>query len=249
MKKNIYHTAAFALCFFCAFQSPAQENDPLYSKSLSLGVNSDAFTGLDLGYLQESSISGLPSCYYVTLNIPLLSSIAQKKLDTWEIKAGAKLELIRLNRFTMLTDLSLFSIRHKQSLGTFLPFGFNLKITPAYRVKNGYIGFQTMFKQVLFTHIRHSDYVKERYNGIYDSNGGLMDIEPQNGFYQFTGNHLYYGIEGMFQLSNKLNMYVDLGLINYLSHYTGMFDSMMFGQIPFYTHIHFNYDIGRTGNY
>ena len=72
-----------------------------------------------------------------------------------------------------------------------------------------------------------------------------MDIHPQNGFYLLTGNHLYYGIEGMFRLSNKLDMYFDLGMINYISQYTGLFDSMMFGQIPFYTNIRLNYKIGK----
>lgn len=233
----------FALCFIFILQCPAQENEFPYSKSLSFGINSDAFTGLDLGYLQEASISNLPSYYYIKLNIPLLSSVAQKKLDTWEINAGARLDLFGRKRMTVLTDFSLFSIRHKQSLGTFLPFGFKLKLSPACRIKNGYIGIQCMYKQTLFTYIKHSEYVKERFNEIYDSNNKIMEIQPQNGLYLFTGNHLYYGIEGMFQLSNKLDMYFDLGMINYISQYTGLFDSMMFGQIPLYTNIRLNYEL------
>jgi len=241
-KKPIHRTCIFLLlCIACNQQGNAQDKDHLYSKKLSIGINSDAFTGLELGYIQESSISGIPSYYYINLNIPVLSSIKQKKLDTWELKTGANLELIMQNRLVVRTDFNLFTIRHTQSLGTFMPLGFNLKITPARVTKKGYIGFQTIFKQVLFTHITHSDYIKERFDEIYDSDNNLMELEPQNGFYLFTGNQLYYGIEGTFKISDNLDIYFDLGLIHYFSKYTGFLDSMMFGQIPFYMNLQLNW--------
>jgi hypothetical protein len=246
MKEKIYPMfVVLSLCFICIQQGHAQETKPLYSKGLSFGMNSEAFTGLELGCFQESSISDIPSYYYINMNIPLLSSIKQKKLDTWELKAGTQLELIRRNRWMMFTDFSLFSIRHTQSLGTFMPLGFNLKITSARMTKNGYIGFQSMFKQVLFTHITHSDYVKEKYDEIYDADNNLLELKPQNGFYLFTGNQLYYGIEGAFNISSNLDMYFDLGLIHYFSKFTGFFDAMMFGQIPFYMHLQLNYKLGK----
>lgn len=247
MKKKISILFFILSAFLTGIQdADAQESNSLSSKRLSVGLNSDAFAGLELGYLQELSILSIPSRYYIKLNVPLLSSVEQKKLDTWEIKVGVTIDLLKSKDFLFLTDVNLFSIKHTQALGTFLPFGINLKLTPAYRTKNGYIGIQAMFKQTMFTYIRHSEYVKERFSEIYDSNNNLIETQAQNGFYLFTGNHLYYGIEGMFSLSNKLDLYFDLGLIDYISKYTGFFDSMMFGQIPFYTNVQLNYLIGKN---
>jgi hypothetical protein len=226
----------------------AQESNSLYPKGLSIGVNSDAFTGMELGYIQPVTILSFPSYYYVRLNVPLLSSIKQKKLDTWEVKVGTTQELYSQNKFILLTDFNLFSIKHSQSLGTFVPLGFNLKVTPAYLTKNGYIGFQTSYNQVLFTYIRHSEYVKESFREIYDVNNQLLDIKPKNGFYAFTGSHLSFGLEGMFRLSDRLKMYYDFGLRDYLSKYTGLFNAMMYGQIPFYADIQFNYKIKQNEN-
>lgn len=246
MKKKSYHMILFFLvCMLLIHYIEAQESENLYSNSFIVGVNSDAFTGLDLGYLQNSTISGLPSCCYLKLNIPLLLSVKQKKLDTWELKIGTSLELMKHKRFILLSDFNLFSIKHSQILGTFLPFGINMRLTPGYRTRNGYIGFQTQYRQVLFTYIRHSEYVKERFQEIYDSNGKLMEMKPSNGLSAFTGSQLRYGIEGMFKISKRINMYYDLGLVNFLSKYTGNFDAMMYGQIPFYTDIQLNYKINQ----
>jgi hypothetical protein len=120
--------------------------------------------------------------------------------------------------------------------------------TPGYRTKNGYIGFQTNYKQVLFTYINHSEYVKERFSEIYDSNNKLIEMKPRNGFYAFTGSHLSFGLEGMFKLSGRFNVYYDFGVRDYLSKYTGLFNSMMFGQIPIYADIQLNYKIGDNEN-
>lgn len=239
---------SFSVFVICIQEAYTQEAGSLFPNSLSIGMNSDAFTGLELGYNQPVNVFSLPSCYYFKLSVPLLSSIKQKKLDTWEIKVGTTLELYSQQKFILLSDVNLFSIKHTQSLGTFIPVGFNLKLTPGYRTKNGYIGFQTSYNQVLFTHIRHSEYVKERFNGIYDSNNKIVDVKPRNGFYALTGSHLSYGLEGMFKLSGRFNMYYDFGVRDYLSKYTGLFNSMMFGQIPFYADIKLNYKINQNGN-
>lgn len=229
-------------------ESHAQETNSLFPNSISFGMNSDAFMGMEFGYNHPMTLYSVPLCYYVKLNVPFLSSIKQKNLDTWEIKVGTAQELISQNRLIVLTDFNLFSIKHTQSLGTFVPFGFNLKVTPAYRTRNGYIGFQACYNQVLFTYIRHSEYVMERFRDIYDVNNQLLDIKPKNGFYAFTGSHLSFGLEGMCKLSGRFNMYYDFGLRDYLSKYTGLFDAMMFGHIPIYVDIQLNYKISQNGN-
>ncbi len=238
----------FSASLLCLRESHAQEQGPLPPQSISVGLNSDAFSGLELGYHQPVTMFSLPSCYYVKLNVPLLSSIKQKKLDTWEIKLGTTQELYGKNRFILLSGFYLFSIKHTQSLGTFLPAGFNLTLTPAYRTKNGYLGLQTSYNQVLFTYIRHSEYVKESFREIYDADNRLLDIKPRNGFYGFTGSHLSFGLEGMHIFSGRMSICYDLGLTDYLSRYTGLFNSMMFGQVPFYANIQFNYNIRKNEN-
>lgn len=102
-----------------------------------------------------------------------------------------------------------------------------------------------MFKQVLFTYIRHSDYAKESFKEIVDSNSKFIEMGPQNGFYRFTGNHLYYGLEVSVKFSDNLDLYFNLGLIHYFSKYTGFFDSMMFGQILFYMNLQLNCTINN----
>lgn len=133
---------ALLVCFNCMHQGQAQESEHIYNKGFSIGMNSDAFASLGPGYFQESSISGIPSYYYVKMRLPLLSSIKQKKLDSWEIEAGANFELVNRNKILLLTDFSLFTIRHKQSLGTFQPLGFNLKLHPPVVQKMDISGFR-----------------------------------------------------------------------------------------------------------
>jgi hypothetical protein len=243
--KNYYIIVFFLVCWIGIRQCLAQDHKNVSSNSLSVGVNSDAFMGLGIGYLRGSALSGIPISYYFNLNVPLLSSVMQMKLDTWELEAGATLEPIRKNWFIFRTDGSLFAMKHTQQLGTFIPLGIALKLTPAYHLNKGYIGFQVMFKQVLVTHIHHSAYVREKFREIYSMDSSLSNKGPQNGFYAFTGRSLYLGIEGMFQVSSRADIYFDLGMIDYLSKYTGLLDAMMFGQIPIYTSIQLNYRIGN----
>jgi len=233
------------LCLSSIPPGHAQEGPQMRSNNVLLGVNSDVFAGLELGYLRGSSLAGVPASYYITFNIPLLSSLSQKKLDSWELEIGAHLAPIRHHKYMVRTDLSLFAIRHIQTLGSFLPLGCKLKLTPALRTKNGYIGFQIRFQQVLCTYINPSEYVKERFEDIYNRENSLMEVKPKSGFYSFTGSHLYLGLEGMIAISGRLELYGDLGMVNYLSEYTGAFDSMMFGQIPLYTHIQLKYKLGK----
>lgn len=85
----------------------------------------------------------------------------------------------------------------------------------------------------------------EEMQNIYNSNGELLDMQPQDGFYSFTGNQLGYGIEGKFKLNNRLDMFFDWGIIDYLSKYTKGFDSMMYGQVPFYMDVRFDYKFSK----
>ncbi len=223
----------------------AQESESLRSHNILIGMNSDAFAGLEIGYVRGSSLGGKPVSMYLKFNMPLLSSCSQMKIDSWELEAGTGLAPIGQDRFILRTDLSLFAIKHTQILGDFFPLGCKLQMTPSVRTKKGYLGFQIRYQQVLCTYVDPSAYVAERFDDIYNRENQLMEMKPKSGFYPFTGSHLCLGVEGMFATSERLSLYADLGMINYLSEFTGTFDSMMFGQIPFYTHIRLKFRLGR----
>jgi len=224
-------------------KSYAQEIENQNFNFVSANINSDAFTGFEFGYNHFATISTKNVFFYAKLNIPLMLSVKQKKIDTWELKFGAASEIYEFNKFLLITDFNLFTIRHKQDLGTFLPIGFNLRLTPSLKTKNGYWGFQIKYNQTITTYIKHSDIVKERFNDLTDKNGQPLNLEPENGFYSFTGNSINYGIETKFNLSEKMNIYFDIGITQFLSKYTKGFDAMMFGQVPFYMDLQLNHKI------
>jgi len=246
--KKLIHILLFV--FFMIFSSShnlqAQTNSNTTASFVTAAINSDAFTGLEFGYLHGSNIADNSILYYARINIPIFLSLKQKRLDTWEIKFGAEATVVDNDKFLLLSDLNVFILRHKQILGTFLPIGFNIKITPAYKMKNGYLGFQAIFNQVCATYINHSDYIKDTFNDITTSTNQLYSTEPQNGFYDLTGNSLNLGLESKFKINDSLEMYFDLGMTNYLSKYTSLFDAMMFGQIPFYLDIRMDYMLSQN---
>lgn len=86
---------------------------------------------------------------------------------------------------------------------------------------------------------------REKKATIQRRDGNPLFIAPVNGFFCGTGSQIHSGISGAFRISDRNTMGFNLGLVNYLSPYTGGFDSMMFGQIPFYAAVRFNYRIGR----
>lgn len=232
MKKIIFFLTIFSCIIF-------GEN----GNYASIGVNSDSFTGLEIGRANGPEIWNDAIIYYAKINIPLALSIEQKNIDTWEFKLGVKGKVFSKNKLLINGDFNLFMIKHNQVLGTFYPFGYSIKLTPSYENKRGYVGFQTEWNQVITTYIYHSDITKERFEDIETSSGERYISEPENGFYNFTGHSLNYGVETALKSNDKVYTYFEAGVRDYLSKYTSGFDSVMYGQLPFYMSFNINYKV------
>ena len=219
---------------------------PLFSQTgnqnFSLGLNSDALGGMELGYAQQPGfLKGKNLQLYVRFSIPLLLAAKDKSTDTWEIKLGARSKLFKKNNFGLLGDVQLFMMHHQQILGNFMPLGMNARLTPCYHFSKGYLGFQVNWNQILATHISHSSYVKNTFKNISAADETQLNIYPKDGWYGATGSFFSFGLESAWELGRQFTFYGDLGIINFSSPYTGLFDAMMMGQVPFYGNLRLLY--------
>ena len=226
----------------------ASLTQPLFSQTadpyFSLGVNSDAFGGMELGYAHNPGILKEKNLqFYVRFSIPLLRTVKDRAFDTWEIKIGARSELFNKNNVGTFGDIQLFLMHHHQILGEYIPLGMNVRFTPCYHFSEGYLGFQVNWNQIMATHISHSSYVKDTFENISVSDETLLNIHPKDGWYGDTGSHFSFGLEGAWELSRQFTFYGNLGLIKFSSPYSGLFDAMMMGQVPFYGNFRLFYKI------
>jgi len=231
---------------FMIFTSSAQwlAGDDSAIRSVSLGYTNNAFASLELGYAQNPGKFQKKNWQvYGRVGLPLLLMIKDHSLDSWKIELGAHTELVSLNKFSLMTDSYLFLIHHNQILGVFTPVGVNLSLMPAYPFKQGYLGIQVRWNQTVATHISHSNYVKNTFAGLSTLDNRIMNIHPENGWYGFTGSHLDFGIGGIRTLGSKCMLSAELGVVDYLSPYTGFFDALMMGQVPFYLEMRFFYKL------
>lgn len=225
--------------FAQTFSSNEQDN-----KYLSFGLNSDSFTGFELGYEQKPGILREKDLsIYLRFSFPLLLTVRDRSFDTWEVKLGMNSKLFIVNEFGVIGDINFFLIHHNEILGEFIPLGVNLRITPSYSFDGGYIGLQLNWNQIIATHISHSQYVKESFENLNSIDNEILNIHPKDGWYTFTGSHLGFGIEGGWDVSQRFFLYGDIGIIKFSSLYSGMFDAMMMGQVPFYGNLRVLYKL------
>lgn len=210
-------------------------------QTISLGVSSDAFAGMELGYSRNPGIAKLKDLQvYARFSLPLLLTIRDRSLDSWEIDLGVNSGLIGSDRLGIIADLRFLLLHHDQVLGTFIPIGIDLSLTPAFRFQKGYVGPQLRWNQIIATHISHSEYVKNTFNGL---NTSEKDIQPQDGWYGSTGSYLGFGIEGGRNIGSRSFIHADLGIIQFTSPYTGLVDAMSMGQVPLYLDLRFHYKL------
>lgn len=209
---------------------------------ISLGINSDAFAGMELGYAQSPGTHQEKDLQiYARFSFPLLLTRKGNSFDSWELNLGANAELVTVGQFGTIADIRFFLIHHHQILGTFMPLGFNLRLTPAYHFQNGYLGFQINWNQTIATHISHAQHVKHTFADLNIADKNSMDIHPRDGWYGSIGSHVGFGIESGWVTGSRFFLYGDLGIINFSSPYTGLFDAMMMGQVPFYGNLRLFY--------
>ncbi len=241
MKRRIWivFNMLFALQTLYAQSIPAHDTA---NRIVSLGYTSDAFAGMALGYAQSPSI--LPEKdlqVYTRFSFPLLLAAKNRSFDSWEVALGANAGLFTTGKFGTIADIRVFLLHHNQVLGTFMPLGINLRLTPAYYFSGGYLGFQINWNQTIAAHISHSQYVKNTFSDLYSVNKKLMDFRPEDGWYGRTGSHVSIGIEGSRAMGSRYLLYGDLGTIKFSSPYTGIFDAMMMGQVPFFANVRLYY--------
>ena len=211
---------------------------------VSLGLTSDAFGAMEMGYAHDiPSSKQLSALYYVRFSIPVILAIKTKAVNAWEINAGVQSGLLTREKFSTRGEFRISFSRHKQILGHFMPMTLNIGLTPCYNIPKGYIGLQASWNQVLWTHISHSQYVQNSYQDITDAEGNILTVHPRDGWYTGTGSYVNIGIEGYRQMSQKIAIYAELGLTKYSSLYSGIFDAMMIGQIPFYSNLRLFYSM------
>jgi len=214
------------------------------TRSISLGYTSETFVSMELCYVQNLGIFQEKNLQiYGRVGFPLLMIVKNHSFDSWKIELGASTELVTTNKFIIIADTYLFLLHHEQVLGNFTPVGVNLCLTPAYHFTRGTLGFQVRWNQTLTTYISHSNYVKNTFTALSTLDNSKMIIHPRNGWYGFTGSHLDFGIEGCLAMGSRYMLSIDLGLVNYLSPYTGIFDGMMMGQVPFYLEVRLFYKL------
>jgi hypothetical protein len=213
-------------------------------RSINLGFSQDAFVAMDLGYSQNPGILKQSDLQvYARISVPIVLSIKDKSLDSWRFTLGINSGWQGVGRLGLITDVRCYVMHHKQVLGTFVPLGMKLTLTPAYKCPKGYLGFQFRWDQNLITHIAHSDYVKNTFTSITLSDNQLLDMHPEDGWYRSSGSHLGFGIEGGRTFGERSLVVVDLGILKFKSPYTGMLDAMSIGQVPLYLDMRLHYKI------
>lgn len=171
---------------------------------------------------------------YRTISVPVILVRKNGSFDTWRLDAGLISVILSANRFNLPGDLSMYFLSQRNILGDFSVIGAELKLTPALRFKNGYLGIPLKISLPVATHIRHSDLVSDTFDQIIGEDGNPIEAEPVDGWYATTGLSIRAGIGGSFAVEEKMTINSEFGFIWYPPRFTGIFDSMMIGQIPFY---------------
>ena len=87
MKTSLYFTAFFLFIVLCSSYSlQAQTNGKLTGNYVTAAINSDAFTGVEFGYLYGSEIADHPIRYYARINntVNILTTTIIKMRSTYE---------------------------------------------------------------------------------------------------------------------------------------------------------------------
>ncbi len=208
--------------------------------SITAGINSDGFFGLECGYKYKSKvIINNNELYWGShFQFPILINIKEGNIQDWEFRLSATSNVLHPSNYNINVGLSLYSIRHKQILGDFFTIGNNVRVTPRYMFKyKGYLGIQLELQNSIATHIFPSDYVASTYQELYDKNNKLICNSPKKGWYKSTGTSYKTGIEFFTPVSKKTGLYFDLGLQYFNSKYIHYFDNMAAGFVPLYMNI------------
>lgn len=229
--------------WICFVQMGIAQTNTFPNQSLSAAITADAFTGLEISYNNRFELFSKESIVKFNLNLPLLLNIQQKSVHALGVDISVENLTISKEKFMLLSEIGIDALYHHQVLGNFYPVSLHFRVTPSFKIKNGYIGFLFGFQQTVTSYIHFSNYVKQRFTEIYDISGNEINVNPQNGFYNFTGQQYEIGIAGRVGVFKKDFIYYETGYRDYLSAYTNAVNAMMFGQIPFFIKLRYDFAI------
>lgn len=244
MPGKLFLTLFFILACWHTAAAQLHRSDSSRDRTISLGYTTDAFAAIELEYAENPGILQKNNFHmYTRVSFPVLLAIKDESFDTWQLKAGIRSDLFADKKLGAIGDIRLFMMHHDQVLGSFIPLGVNIQLTPCCYFAKGYLGIQFTWNRVIATHISHSRYVDNTFTDITDASGREILLHPQGGWYGSTGSHVSIGIENRWDLGSKFSLYGDVGIMKFSSPYTGMFDAMMMGQVPFYGHLRLYYTL------
>lgn len=236
--KRLYRITALLLGFGAALPLFSEQPDPVSAPVVYLGISSDAFLGIDLGFTHPLAAEQPPERVYLeaygTLSLPVLLSISDGSLDTFAMGIGTTAEFRSSGRFSLFSDLELQALVHNDILGLSVPVIFSARMIPTLRFDTWYCGLNLQASAAVATYMHHGDTVDDTFRDIADGNGEPIDTAPTDGWYGPTGFAIRGGIELAGAPGGRVGYRISTGLVWYPSAYTGMLDAMMIGQIPFY---------------
>lgn len=229
-RKIIWIAVILCLSAFNAMAFPVSP-DTRSSQVVRMGVDSNAFLNYRIGY--SYAFGGLTEFGTRILlggnfSFPVFLAVSSGEFETFSFSFDAAAEILRLGDFSLMTDTQFFITFQDDVLGTFVPLGLSFSVMPALRFSRWYIGMNAEVNLPLLVHIRHSDYVKQTFVDS-GSEGG-----PVDGWYSMTSVSFKTGIASSVLLGRQMEIISELGCVWYPSPLSGIFDSMMIGQIPFY---------------
>ncbi|MBN2662506.1 MAG: hypothetical protein JXR68_02550 [Bacteroidales bacterium] len=237
MKYKFLKTTIFIFFLLISSFVDAQQNT---ANSINLGFNIESFASLDVEFQNNKCKISNKFKPFIKTKLPVLLFIKKKSVSAFELQLGSDFNLLNKNKFLINNRVYFSTAYQNQILGKFVPFDFYFDLMPAYKFNdNAFLGFKFSIKQNIFTHIKNSDYVIERFNEITDENGKILNNIPKDGFYSFTSTIIQTGLSGKFKIRKKTDFSFDLLFVNRPFSIIAPMEGTKYGFIPFYLNLKF----------
>ncbi|MCU0432743.1 MAG: hypothetical protein MUC87_04750 [Bacteroidia bacterium] len=182
------------------------------------------------------TIKDKPLVFTAGITLPLFS---QKGFDA-ELNVGAGYQWALAKNWNMITGLSWNIMRSQDINGRYLCSGFKLDMLPAYYTSHWMTGPHLALDYRPWLHIRHSDYSKEAYTGLYPSGSGTYTT-PRDGWFLQDNLALQLGA-GVAYFRTHWNINLKAGF-NWQPNRLGLISLPDIGIMPFYGSVNVGYKL------